>query len=364
MIKETIMITTGGTGGHVFPAISIAQMLSKKKYDTYFIGGYLDDNKFFNSKNLNFFSINCGKFVFKNPWQGIKNFYQIYKGFLQSLRILKAVKPKLVVGFGSYYTVPVLLAAFYLKIPYVLHEANSIPGKVNKLFAKKALWTGLHFSQTEKYIKGPVKHVGMPLRKHFKKNCCSKEEAFQYYDLNSSKKTILILGGSQGASSINNWMIQVAPLLPKNLQIIHFCGSKENPSLIKDCYEKEGIKAIVKSFENKMEYALTAADVAISRAGASSIAELMEFEIPTLFIPYPFAAENHQLVNADYYLTLAKGGVKMNEEQYSNTVFLNMLQTLLANQTSFQENIQLYKKTIGKSCFYEHLLTTLGETNE
>jgi len=286
------MIASGGTGGHVFPAIGVAHQWQEKQPEDeiVFAGGGVLTNRYLNGIPWRRFEVPCGR----GTLRGIPG---IIRGFRAALKLLRLEKPDLVVGFGSYYTFPLLLAARWLKIPIVLHEANGFPGKVNRLMSRFATVTALHLPSARRFMKGDVREVGMPLRKGFQKGVLSKKEARERLGLLPDRLTLLVFGGSQGAAALNR-IIEEVLLQPVSFQLIHLTGDVETADRIDARCRQLGIPAYVRSFDHGMNVLLEATDVALSRSGASTLAELVEYEIPAIFVPYPFAVDDHQTKNA------------------------------------------------------------------
>jgi UDP-N-acetylglucosamine--N-acetylmuramyl-(pentapeptide) pyrophosphoryl-undecaprenol N-acetylglucosamine transferase len=159
MPKPKILIATGGTGGHIFPAQALAFELQEKNYELLFAGGGLDTNRYFNRTRFPYKQVASSSPFKGNPFRSL---YRIWKGLRQSLKIIDQFKPSMVIGFGSFYTFPVLLAARLRKIPIVLFEPNAIPGKVNRLFSKWALFSAVQFSQAGNQMAGKIVEVKMP----------------------------------------------------------------------------------------------------------------------------------------------------------------------------------------------------------
>lgn len=321
-MRKKVLISVGGTGGHVFPAIALAEQLKRKYSDLeiLFVGGKLASNRFFNKYPFNYKEILCGSFARKNPFHILKNGYKILRGVWQSRRIIKKYQPDLVIGFGSYHTFPAMVAAKLTNTQIVLYEANSIPGKVNKLMAPYVAITGIHFSDTASLLEGSSVEVGLPLREPYRLGAATKDEAHAYFGLSPDRLTILVFGGSQGAKAINHFFSEAAiHYLSQNkvpFQVLHLTGERD-PAFSEDLskkYDEAGINACVKEFEHQMHLAWTAADIVISRAGASTIAEQIEFEVPGILIPYPYAAEDHQEKNADYLVAKIGGGVEIHRK--------------------------------------------------
>lgn len=319
-MNKKIIITAGGTGGHTFPAQGLAQQLKNKdrEFEILFVAGGLKTNRYFDREQFPFQEIVSSPLVSKNPIKLLKGALTLVKGVYQSIKILKKFQPNLVIGFGSYYTVPILMAAKLLRIPILLHEANSIPGKANKWFAPFAICTGIHFPSTAPLLKGRTLEVGLPLRQGYQKDLISADDARSYFKLNKDVKTLLIFGGSQGARAINVFIQEALKNgYRDSLQVIHLTGNEKNVAELETFYRDNGIRHSVKAFESRMDYAWSAANAFIGRSGASTIAEAMEYEIPGLLIPYPHAAENHQEKNADFLVFDVKGGMKLLEKELS-----------------------------------------------
>lgn len=317
-MSKRILIATGGTGGHIYPAVAIAQQLTADLPDSkiLFVGGGLEKNKYFGSHTFDKCTVSCATLLTKSPVAIVKTCASIAKGVWQSRAIIRDFKPHVAVGFGSYYSFPPLVAARMQSVPLVLHEANSIPGKVNKLLAPLADAVGVHFPQTIDFLKGQGIEVGMPLRAGYKKGSIRKEAALKHFGLESELPTLLVFGGSQGARIINVNVLSALKLLKQKmgLQVINITGDPLSQEEFQKAYESAGIKACVKAYENRMDIAWQAADAVVCRAGASTVAELFEFEVPGILIPFVRAAEGHQEYNADFIVKIV-GGSKMLHER-------------------------------------------------
>lgn len=322
---KKVLITAGGTGGHIYPALALADQLRGRHpgNEILFAGGNLSANRYFAEKKYAYKEVACAPMA-----RGvIRLISDNLRGFSQSLRILKEFQPDVVVGFGSYYTLPTLLAAKCLRIPIVLHEANSIPGKVNRLLARCATVTGIHFPETAKLLGGNVVEVGMPLREEFALMPIRRDEAALYFGLSPTRQTLLVFGGSQGAQAINALFPET--LRGLDLQVIHIAGHEESAKAMEEQYRASGIPSAVKGFETRMDLAWHLADLAVARSGAGTVAEMIEFEVPTLFIPFPYAADQHQGKNAE---TLVKRGraFKLNQQGLTDEELRTTLSKMLA----------------------------------
>lgn len=317
-MTKKILIATGGTGGHVYPAMALAQQLMCELpgCQIVFVGGGLTHNRYFDQNAFAHHSISCGAFVKKSPKAIMHAFSHIAKGIWQSRKIMREFRPDVVVGFGSFYAFPSLVAAKLMSIPLVLHEANSIPGKVNRLLARWATVIGVHFPETLHLLQGKAVEVGMPLRLGFRHNSISREEARHHFGLLPNRKTLLVFGGSQGAHAINTSVRNALHQINSNqsFQVLHIAGELAMAETLRKEYEQGEICACVRAFEDRMDLAWQAADLVICRSGAGTIAEQLEFEVPGILIPFPRAADNHQEHNADFMVATVGGAMKLHEK--------------------------------------------------
>ena len=366
--NKRILIATGGTGGHIYPATAFAQKVMQEHpgCQMLFVGGGLTKNRYFDSSAFDFREISCGTFTSKNPLVLAQACVKIAKGIRQSSKIIDAFKPDVAVGFGSYYSFPPMVAAQLRQVPTVLHEGNSIPGKVNKLLALWATAIGVHFPQTVSLLKGKGVEVGMPLRRGFQRGCVSKSEARKYFGLEGDRPTLLIFGGSQGAQAINV-KVQAALKLMENkkIQVIHLAGDELLARDTQQGYAQLGINACVKPFEKRMDIAWQAADMVICRAGAGTVAELFEFEVPGILIPFPRAADNHQEYNADFIVETVGGGRKYQEAKLDDRLLANVITDYLdeagAKLAKMRHAMEEYKKNSRTQDLTSLVMKVMGE---
>lgn len=291
----------GGTGGHIFPAIAIAQALQQLRPGTevLFIGakGKMEMEKVpqagFQIKGLDIAGFNRSSLL-----KNIKLPYQLLKSFVQVRQIFNSFKPDAAIGVGGYSTYPVLRFAQSKGIPTFIHEANSFAGKSNQLLGKKATAIFVAIDGMEAFFPAQkIQITGNPVRSNLRERATNRQEALAYFGLNPAQKTVLSVGGSLGANSINEAIRNNIDLFAQHqLQLIWQTGKT---------YVEQGKTVAtgrpniwVNDFISQMNLAYAAADVVISRSGAMSVAELCVQQKPTLFVPYPFAAEDHQTVNA------------------------------------------------------------------
>ncbi len=306
MLKPNkIIIATGGTGGHVFPAEALGAELLEQGYDVTFVGGGLKNNRYFHRNNFKYEEVATSSIFKLNIF---RSFWRLFQGLKQSLKILTTLQPKVVIGFGSFYTFPVLLAALIKRIPIVLFEPNAIPGKVNRLFSRWAKLSAVQFAEAGKWLSGTIIEVKMP---NGKKELIEKEKARDYFYLKPELFTFLVFGGSQGSESINRLFSEAASRLKgsTSFQVIHVTGKTGRADKFRKIYADAGIPACVKSFEERMDLAWSAASVVICRSGAATVAEQITYAVPGILVPFPQAADDHQTVNAQFIEKRVKGGI-------------------------------------------------------
>ena len=347
--SKSILIAAGGTGGHLFPAQALANHLQKKdsSYQITFMGKGLDTNPFFKRDLFSYKDVDSAPFSCKN-W--IKNIKALCKGTWQAFGFLRKFRPVVVVGFGSFHSFPVLLAAKLRGIPIILFESNSIPGRVNRLFSHVAVFSTVQFPVAKKYLKGKCLEVRVPFWRFQENHQATKEEALSYFSLSPNVCTFLVFGGSQGARFINEVFVDVLQTMGskvKYLQVIHLTGKATSQEEMKKIYQDNGILACVKSFEENMQFAWALADVAICRSGAATLSERIHFEVPAILIPYPSAADNHQLKNAIFMEEI--GGAFCLEEKSISTDNLKHLIEQFVDGTNkiaktMRSSIQEFKK--------------------
>ncbi|MEO7264090.1 MAG: undecaprenyldiphospho-muramoylpentapeptide beta-N-acetylglucosaminyltransferase [Ferruginibacter sp.] len=298
---QRIIMAGGGTGGHIFPAIAIANAIKKQAPQTeiLFIGatGKMEMERVPQAG----YKIEGIEIAGYNRSSLIKNIFLPFKllySFVQVSKLIKNFKPNAIIGVGGYSSFPVLRYAQARGIATYIHESNSFAGKSNILLGKNAKRIFTATAGMEKFFpKEKIIVSGNPVRQSIAANKVSKAEALQFFGLEATRKTVLSLGGSLGAQSINEAIANnVDAFASNNLQLIWQTGK---PFLQQAITASEGKKNIVvKDFISQMEYAYAAADIVISRSGAMAIAELCVVQKPVIFVPYPFAAEDHQTFNA------------------------------------------------------------------
>lgn len=326
--KRKILIAAAGTGGHLFPAQAFAEEL--KDSEILFVGGGLSSNRCFQKELFPFQEISTSP-LRKKGLALIKSLWAIVKGVKQSFKILREFQPSVVVGFGSFHSFPMLLAALCKRVPIVLFESNSEPGIVNRLFSRWAVASATQFALASKKLSGKVVEVRMPLWKK-EGSASSIEEARAYFSLDPHKKTLLVFGGSQGAASINNFFCESAAELAiagKEFQVIHIAGNEKSAESARRMYARLGIPACVKEFENRMSLAWRAASLVVCRSGAATLSEQIAFEVPGILIPYPYATEGHQRKNAQFMEKQVGGAMTLLETDLDAQKLKKMIEELI-----------------------------------
>ena len=337
-----ILIAAGGSGGHLFPAQQLSLTL-QSDCEILFAGYKLASSPFFESEKIPF------KEIASAPLK--KGFLRaLWKGFWQSVSLMRSFCPDVVVGFGSYHTFPLLLAAALMRKKIILFEANSTLGKVNRFFYPFAKRIAFQFPSSQK--KGalvPFLPWVISQRKEV-----SIGEARQYFGLHPEKRTFLVFGGSQGASFLNQQVPIALDRLPGDYQVIHLTGK----GATKVSYR---ISSCVKEFEKDMSMAYKAADIAICRSGAGTIAELIQNHIPALLIPFPYAAGDHQRKNGQF-LVKQTGGVRLLSQSEATVDRLVVeIETLLNGLDSSRLKLEKYVSQQKERAPFSCLVRSLGE---
>lgn len=304
-----VIISGGGTGGHIYPGIAIANELkNKKNAEILFVGSKKGlETELVPRAQFPLKTITIKGFRRKISFDTLITFLTMFKGLMESTQILKGFRPDVVVGTGGYVCGPVVLAAALLGIPTVIHEQNSIPGVTNRILARFVDKIAVSFEDSFRYFTRSSKHkihlTGNPIRSEILN--VSKIKGSKKMNLSPKKKTLLVFGGSRGALVINEAMKTVIKqnLHSKQLQIIHITGKEHYQGFIRGLHH-EGIdvKAYgnikIKPYIYEMHYALAASDLVVSRAGAMTIAEITALGKPSILIPLRIATNDHQRINA------------------------------------------------------------------
>jgi UDP-N-acetylglucosamine--N-acetylmuramyl-(pentapeptide) pyrophosphoryl-undecaprenol N-acetylglucosamine transferase len=348
MSVKKFILSGGGTGGHIYPAIAIANELKERFPDSeiLFVGA---------SDKMEMQKVPQAGYKIIGLWiAGIQRRLtldnalfplKLISSLAKSRRIIKDFKPNVVIGTGGFASGPLLKAAAGMGVPTVIQEQNSFPGITNKWLAKQANKICVAYDNLERFFPASkIVFTGNPVRQDLLHTADNREEALQRFKLDPAKQTLLVLGGSLGSRRINQLIAkELSWLQAQNVQIIWQCG-KFYYEEYRHYGDKDGVQVV--SFIDRMDLVYAAADVVISRSGASSVSELCIVGKPVLFIPSPNVAEDHQTKNAQ--AVVEKVGAILLKEIQLDTQFQPVFADLLSNkekQKSLGENIRKLAKT-------------------
>lgn len=332
------VITGGGTGGHIYPALAIAEELKNRGWEILYLGSdHRMEAQIVPEAGFDFQELSVRPLPRKLSGKLISSLFYNTKAFFKALKLIKKFEAELVIGTGGFVAGPVVLAASVLRKRTLIHEQNAYPGITNKLLAKVVDKICLNFAEAEKHLNvdsNKIEITGNPVRPQILK--VNKNQAYQELGLESELKTILITGGSLGAEIINQNVIKVYKYaLDNQIQIIHLSGRNNYQQLL-DLLRGNGVNPDnrllkVIAYLNEMEYALAAADLIIARAGATGLAEITSTGLASILIPFAAAAENHQLVNAR---ALEKNGAALviEESELNPDCLLDGVKTIIENE--------------------------------
>lgn len=330
-----VIIGGGGTGGHVFPAIAIAQALRKidPQIDILFVGAQdkIEMEKV-PAAGFNIIGLPAAGFQRKNMLRNISLPFKLIKCMMKSRQIIKDFRPDIAIGVGGYASGPILRAAANFGVPIVLQEQNSHAGVTNQILAKKASRIFTAYDGMDKYFdSAKIKFAGNPVRADIADNSCTREEALAHFGLNPNKITVLSVGGSLGAGTINKSILaHIDEFAKSDIQIIWQTGKYYYDSIMKSLEGKNYPDIHPMAFVKRMDLAYKAADVVVSRSGALSVSELCLAAKPVLFIPSPNVAEDHQTKNA--MALVSKGAADILKDAEAEAKFFDSVSSLCNNQ--------------------------------
>ncbi len=347
MKRIKIIFAAGTTGGHLYPALAIADYVKKRIENP--------DILFLISRRCSSDKIKKTGFqtsaIYGRGWNRNKLFsiipclIEAFLSLIQSFIIMLKFKPDLVVGMGSYLSVSPIIAAYLMRIPTLIHEQNVVPGSTNKLLANIATEIDAAFDETKKYLsrKNKIVTVGNPIRDEILKTSDKKNNP-----VSKKKKTILVFGGSQGARQINiissDTFIDIKENL-KDWRIIHITGQKDYQRVL-DKYKKTGLDVKVMPFTEHIADIYAISNLVISRTGAMTISEISLFGIPAILIPYPNAAANHQFYNSKF-LSDNEAGIIIEEKNLCVATLSEKILNLIKNKHKL-EQMALNSRKLGK----------------
>lgn len=350
------LIAAGGTGGHIFPALALIEKIQENPKNKCLYVGTTDrmENEIVPSMGIPFKSIKIHG-LSKNLIKNINNIKDIIKSIKSANEIIKEFKPDYVVAFGGYVTFPVIVAAHKNKIPVFLHEQNVIPGKVNKFLATYAKRIFISFKETEKYFDNkkvfysgnPCMESAINIKRH------NKEDM----GFDRDKKLILIVMGSEGSSVVNEKLFDfLRNFNEQDKEILFITGKKQYATINNNLKVPSSVK--IMPFYKGLPALMKDSDLLVSRAGASTISEIIATNTPSILIPSPYVANNHQYYNA---LALSEAGVSilLEQENLTKEVLLNNINKILNNTKEFNSiklKIDKMEKPNSSTIMYEEII--------
>ena len=336
-----ILIVLGGTGGHIYPGIALAERLKTRNNEVILAGrkGGISE-RIAQDSGFSFLQIAGEGLVRRFSLKVFRFLGKSIHGFFQSIKILHSFRPDIVVGMGGYLGFPVILAAKISRITCAIHEPNVLPGLANRVLGKMVDRVMVSFKETERFFPSKKTFLtGSPVRQSILS--CSRSEGLRNLNLEEGRKNILVFGGSQGARSINLAMVEALDLLAplrNRIQVIHISGIKQF-SEIREEYQKRNYSSCVLPYLLHMEYAYSCCDLVISRSGASTVAEIMAKGLPSILIPYPYATAGHQKVNAGF-LSARGASVVIEDDRLTGPLLTDTIIRLINDEAELKQMVE------------------------
>ena len=328
---KRIILTGGGTAGHVTPNIALLPRLKELGYDIQYIGSYTGiEKELIEPFGIPYHGISSGKLRRYFSVQNFTDPFRVLKGFREAHKLIRQLKPDVIFSKGGFVSVPVVLAGKRCKVPVIIHESDMTPGLAHKIAIPSAAKVCCNFPETLKSLpEGKAVLTGSPIRQELLSG--NKIAAMDMCHFTSDKPVILVIGGSLGAVAVNNAVREALPELLKDFQIIHLCGKGKMDESLKDV---EGYCQF-EYIKNELRNLFALADIVISRAGANAICELLALHKPNLLIPLSAnASRGDQILNARSFERQGFSLV-LEEEQLTKETLLNAVKTLYENRTTF-----------------------------
>ena len=295
---KKIIMTGGGTAGHVTPNLALAPLLKDNGFEIFYIGSYTGiEKKLVENAGITYYGISSGKLRRYHDWKNFTDPFRVIKGFSEANQLLKHINPDVVFSKGGFVSVPVVMAAARQHIPAIIHESDMTPGLANKLAIPFATKVCCNFPETMEYLpKSKAIHTGSPIREELFSG--SRERGLEFTGFTLDKPVILIMGGSIGSRFINNAVWEALDALLAEFQIVHLVGKGNiNNDLLKKCGYKQ-----YEFINEQLNDIFAMTDLMISRAGANSISGILALKIPNILIPLSAAASRgDQILNAASY---------------------------------------------------------------
>ncbi|MDW9381354.1 undecaprenyldiphospho-muramoylpentapeptide beta-N-acetylglucosaminyltransferase [Chryseobacterium sp. JV558] len=347
--KLKIVLSGGGTGGHIFPAIAIADEIKKRFPDAEFLfigaNGKMEMEKVpqagYKIEGIDIAGINRG-----NLLSNLGLPFKILKSLSKSKRIIKNFAPDFAIGTGGFASGPALYEASKMGIPIFIQEQNAHAGVTNKILSKKAQAVFTAYPKVDGFPEEKIKFLGNPIRSTIISGMQETAQAKEKMGLNKDKLTILSVGGSLGSRTLNNaWKSHLKEIVNKDYQLIWQTGKLDYKDIINETKDTDTRNIQILEFIKDMELAYSAADIIVSRAGAIAISELAVAQKPVLLVPFPFAAEDHQTKNA--MNLVEKNAAKMVKDSEMQEKFWNTLSEICENESvrkEMSDNLKYFAK--------------------
>jgi UDP-N-acetylglucosamine--N-acetylmuramyl-(pentapeptide) pyrophosphoryl-undecaprenol N-acetylglucosamine transferase len=354
-----ILITGGGTGGHIYPALTVAQRLREEQHKVLFVGAERAlDREVVEREGFEFKSIEVLPLERRFSLSIVKFIVTFVIGFCQSFPILLGFRPHLVVGTGGYSSAPLAAASYLLRIPLLIHEQNLYPGLTNRLLGRLVEEIDVTFSESKKYLpEKKIKLTGNPIRKEILN--IDRERAIKNLKLESGKFNLLVFGGSRGARAINRCLAQILKdgfLEGENIQIILLTGFGDFEYLTQAARASK-LSLFIRPFFHNMADLYGASDLVVSRAGATTLAELTACGLPAILIPYPYAARGHQEQNAYFFAREGAAMVILEKELTHKKLADNILR--LMNDRAQLEKMREKSSSLGNPQATERIVESI-----
>lgn len=328
---KRIVLTGGGTAGHVTPNIALLPRLKELGYDIHYIGSYDGiERKLIEQCDIPFYGISSGKLRRYFDWKNFSDPFKVIKGYAQARALLRKLKPDVVFSKGGFVSVPVVLAAKHRKIPAIIHESDISPGLANKLAIPNAYKVCCNFPETLKYLPSDKAVLtGSPIRQELLSG--NRLNGLTYCQFKPGKPVVMVVGGSSGSQFINEVVRSLLPDLLKDYQVLHLCGKGH----LDNAWENTEGYAQFEYANKELSDMFALADVVISRAGANAICELLALRKPNILIPLSAnASRGDQILNAHSFERQGFS-IVIEEENLNNVVLLNAIQELFKNRSKY-----------------------------
>lgn len=347
-----VIITAGGTGGHIYPALAIINKIKEKEPNSEFL--YIGthnrmEKEIIPEKKIPFESIEIYG-VQKKVWKNVNVAFCFVKAYKKCKRLIKQFRPDIVIGAGGYVTGPVIYAASHLGYPTFIHEQNSIPGKANLFLARYATKIGVSFPSTvTKFPKEKTVYTGNPCSEEAVKKAPLPKETFH---LKENKKLVLIVMGSLGSSKMNQFFSSFLQNVgKKDYEVLWVTGKQDYETLKKETYPKN---VVLTAYIPDLTRILKNTDLIVSRAGASTLSEIIALKIPAILIPSPYVPNNHQVKNAED-LVQKKAAMMIEEKDLDEQTLLLAIEDMLKNKQKYIKNLNSFEVTNSALKIYEVL---------